>query len=121
MPGTAIMIHLASATIALGLTTATLSLRKGDTRHRWLGRAAATALIATAITSFWITSRGHFSPIHILSVAILVGVPRAVWNIRHGRVRAHKIAMISMALGLFGAGLGAALAPGRFLHSVLFG
>src|SRR5919202_1937129 len=47
----AVLAHLAAAVAALGFTTATLVLPKGGRRHRVLGRAAALALVATAMLS----------------------------------------------------------------------
>lgn len=120
MPPVNVLLHLAAATLALGLVSATLLLRKGGSRHRSLGRPAALALLATAVTSLWVPRFGAFSPLHIFTLVTLVNVPYGVWAIRTGRVRAHRWAMTGSAIGLFGAGLGA-LVPGRLLSHVLLG
>jgi uncharacterized membrane protein len=64
---------------------------------------------------------GPWSPIHLLSVLVLVTLPLAVWHAHRHRVRRHRSAMISLyAFGLIGAGV-FALLPGRVMHEVVFG
>ena len=112
----AVLAHLAAAVAALGFTTATLVLPKGGRRHRVLGRAAALALVATAVLSFFVPRLGAFSGLHVLSLVTLTSIPYAVWAIRHGGRRTHKRVMLSNAAGLFVA---AVLVPGRVLHGLL--
>jgi uncharacterized membrane protein len=114
-------IHLAFSLIAMVLILAIFALPKGRGAHRILGRAAAAALVLSALSSFAIQSRGHFSYLHILSVVMLVNIPYAIWMARIGRIGAHRRAMLAGAGGLFVAGLAATLAPGRTLHTMLFG
>jgi uncharacterized membrane protein len=115
----AVLAHLAAAVAALGFTTATLVLPKGGRRHRVLGRAAALALVATAVLSFFVPRLGAFSGLHVLSLVTLTSMPYAVWAIRHGRRRTHKRIMLSNAAGLFAAAVAAVLVPGRVLHGLL--
>lgn len=114
-------IHLAFSMIAMVLILAIFALPKGLGAHRILGRVAAAALLLSALSSFAIQSRGHLSALHILSVVMLVNIPYAIWMARIGRIGAHRRAMLAGAGGLFVAGLVATLAPGRYLHTMLFG
>lgn len=116
-----IHLHLGFSLLATALILAILALPKGRSIHRRLGRAAAAALVLSALSSFWISASGGFSPIHILSVITLVTVPLAVWQVRRGQVLAHKIIMLSNAGGLVVAGGFASLMPGRYFAGLLFG
>ncbi|MFN3447730.1 MAG: hypothetical protein ACK44F_03450 [Roseococcus sp.] len=114
-------LHLAASLLALGGIVAVLALPKGRLAHRLIGRGAAAMLLLSAISSFGIASRGHLSPIHILSVVTLVNVPLAVRAAQAGRIAAHRRAMLANAGGLVVAGLFATFAPGRYLYGLLFG
>lgn len=120
MPPVNVLLHASAAVLALGLVGAILLRPKGGRSHKAFGRLGAAALLATAVTSLWVPRFGVFSPLHIFTIVTLVNVPYAVWAIRAGRVRAHRLAMTGSAIGLFGAGMGA-LAPGRLMGTVLFG
>lgn len=116
-----LILHLGFSLLALAAILVILLLPKGRAAHRWLGRLAAGALVLSALSSFGIQARGALSWLHVLSVVTLVNVAWAVWAIRHGRVAAHKRAMMAGAGGLFIAGLFATFAPGRYLYGVFFG
>ena len=116
-----LLVHLGFSLIALVLILAIMLLPKGRLAHRRLGRVAAAALALSALSSFGIQARGHVSWLHILSVVTLVNLAWAAWAIRHGRVAAHRRAMMAGAGGLFIAGLFATFAPGRYLYGVFFG
>lgn len=104
----AIHIHLAATLAALVLGVFMLVRRKGTVSHRTLGWLWVALMLTAAISSFWITGiRGSFSPIHALSLLVLVLVPAAVVAIRRGRVSTHRRAMT----GLF---FGALIIPGLF-------
>jgi len=64
---------------------------------------------------------GVWSPIHLLSLLVLVSVPVAVIRARRHDVRGHRIAMTSLfVFALIVAGA-FTFAPGRIMHKVLFG
>jgi uncharacterized membrane protein len=64
---------------------------------------------------------GEWSPIHLLSILVLVTVPLGVWRAHRHGVAAHRHIMISVFAGaLVIAGL-FALLPGRIMHAVVFG
>jgi uncharacterized membrane protein len=106
--GPAVHIHLVATILALALGIVMLVRRKGTGSHRLLGWTWVGLMLTAAVSSFWITGmRGGYSPIHALSLMVLVLVPLAVLAIRRGKVGTHRRAMI----GLF---FGALVIPGLF-------
>ena len=81
-------------------------------------------MVSVAISSFWIHQIrlvGPWSPIHLLSIFVLITVPLAVWRAHQHRVADHRRIMVSVfAGGLVIAGL-FTLLPGRIMHAVVFG
>ena len=116
--------HAFAALAALAMGGAQLALPKGTTRHRVMGYAWAALMLVIAISSFWIQQIrliGPFSPIHILSIIVLITVPLAVWHAHRHRVAKHRRVMISLyVFALIGAGV-FTLQPGRIMHAVVFG
>lgn len=121
--GPAVQIHLAAVALALGLGACQLLGPKGTTAHRTLGWTWSLAMMAAALSSFFIRTlfEGGFSPIHLLSVVTLVGVPAAIWAAHRGDVRRHARIMTGVYLGGMVVAGGFALLPGRLLWSVFFG
>ncbi|RVC73411.1 DUF2306 domain-containing protein, partial [Mesorhizobium sp. M4A.F.Ca.ET.022.05.2.1] len=101
-----------------------LALPKGTPSHRVMGYAWAALMLVIAVSSFWIRQIrliGPFSPIHLLSILVLVTAPLAVWYAHTHRVAAHRGAMIKLyVFALIGAGI-FTLLPGRIMHTVVFG
>ncbi|MEM1046774.1 MAG: DUF2306 domain-containing protein [Pseudomonadota bacterium] len=124
----AIRLHLAAIALAIVATAVILPLPKGTVLHRTVGMVWVAAMMTAALVSFGIRdpdpefSNGYgLSPIHILSVVVLISVPNAVWQIRKGRVEAHRRAMISLVIGALGiAGLFTFI-PGRLMWQVVSG
>ena len=117
-----VLVHLATAVLALGIGALNLTRPKGTRAHRVLGWTWVGLMAGAAISSFWIFGlRNGAGPslVHLLSVWTLVALSCAIVAIRRGKVRMHKAFMIGTFLGLLGAGLGA-LAPGRLLAQWLF-
>ena len=89
-----------------------------------VGYVWAALMLVIAISSFWIQQIrliGPFSPIHLLSILVLVTVPLAVWHAHMHRVTKHRRVMISLyVFALIGAGV-FTLLPGRIMHAVVFG
>jgi len=116
--------HAFAAFAALAVGGAQLVLPKGTMRHRVLGYAWVALMLVIAISSFWIQQIrlvGPFSPIHLLSILVLITVPLAVWHAHNHRVAKHRKVMISLyVFALIGAGL-FTLLPGRIMHAVVFG
>ena len=122
--GFAVASHAVAAIAALLLGTVQLAAPKGTLPHRALGYVWAGLMLYIAASGFWIHELqvwGRWSPIHLLSILVLVTVPLAVWRAHRHEVTAHKRGMISLyALALVVTGL-FTLWPGRVMHAVLFG
>jgi len=121
-----IAIHLATVLPALLLGPVILLRKKGDARHRMLGRIWAVLMLVTAIASAFIRAPGGgiagtgYSPIHIFTVWTLINVPLAIWMARKGNIRTHRGMMVGLYVGLCVAG-GFTLIPGRILGNLVFG
>ena len=108
------------------------SIRKATLVDTWLSGCVGTpigwiwvGLMATvAASSLWIHEIrlfGPWSPIHLLSIYVLIMLPVAVIAARRHNVRRHRLAMIGMFTGgLVIAGLFTFL-PGRIMHAAVFG
>ena len=118
----AVQAHTAAALVAAAFGIFVLVRKKGTATHRTAGWIYAAAMIATALSSFWITSLtpGRYSWIHILSIVTLISIPLAIYHRRAGNIRAHAGSMIGPFAGLVIAGL-FTLAPGRVIHAMIFG
>lgn len=110
-------LHLLTVLPALPLGAYVLLRPKGDAAHRALGKLWGVLMLLAALSSFGLGSK--FSVIHLLSVLVLIAVPRAVMLARRHRIEAHRRAMSLTYLGLAVAGL-FTLLPGRLLGSWLF-
>ncbi len=115
-----VLLHLVAAVTALLVGAVVLFRRKGTVHHRWLGRFWVFLMLYVAVGSFWIQGRDRLSLIHALSVVVIVSIPSAIWAIRCGKVRAHRISMLSSYAGLCGAGA-FTLLPYRMLGQLFFG
>ena len=105
-----VWLHLASILLATGLTPVMLLRRKGDGRHRRLGYLWVGAMLLTAVTSLFFTSRvdsganlgvftGDFSPIHLLSAFVLLQLPRIVLAARRHDRAGHERGIRAMVFG----------------------
>lgn len=118
----AVQIHLAAAVLSIAAGAAQFLRVKSGALHKAFGWAGVSALAITSISTFWITSLtpGHYTLIHLLSLATLLALVNGIRARRRGDIRNHKRLMITAYLGLTGAGL-AALLPPRVLARMLFG
>jgi uncharacterized membrane protein len=119
-----IVAHTLAALAALALGAMQLALPKGTGLHRGLGMIWAALMLAVAGSSFWIHTMqviGPFSPIHILSMIVLISAPLGLYYAQTGQIAAHRRTMQQLfAIALIGAGL-FTLWPGRIMHQVIFG
>jgi len=120
----AIPVHAFAAMTAFVLGVVQLAAPKGTLPHRTLGWIWVVLMLSVAISSFWIHQIrlvGPWSPIHLLSIFVLITVPLAVWKAHRHQVADHRRIMISIFSGaLVIAGL-FTLLPGRIMHAVVFG
>ncbi len=119
----AIQIHLLAVVLALGAGAVQLVGPKGTPAHRLIGWTWSIAMMAAAVSSFFIRTifDGSFSPIHLLSVATIVTLPAALFAAHRHQVKAHAGAMTSIYLGGMVVAGTFAFLPGRLLWQVFFG
>jgi uncharacterized membrane protein len=119
-----IPIHAFAAMAAFVLGIVQFAAPKGTLPHRTLGWIWVILMATVAASSFWIHQIrlvGPWSPIHLLSIFVLVTLPLAVWRARRHDVADHRRIMILLFSGaLVIAGL-FTLLPGRIMHAVVFG
>lgn len=119
----AIQLHIIAAVLAIALGPVAIWRKRRDIWHRTIGAVWVLSMMTLALSSFWIhTFRliGPFSPIHILSVIVLVELCRAMRDIWRRDVQSHALRMRSLytqALWIAGAFV---LLPGRILNETLF-
>lgn len=115
-----ILLHLGAAVAAIGVGALAFAARKGSFAHRVAGRSWVALMLVAALSSFWIQTRGHFSPVHLLSVAVPLLLAAGVYFAATGRVLRHR----RMMLGIYVLGLGVAgvftLLPDRLLGRLLW-
>jgi uncharacterized membrane protein len=93
--------HLLTILVALSLTPMMLLGRRGDARHRLLGRIWVAAMLATALLSFGLRTinPGHFSLIHILSAWTVIQAPIIWWSAATHRMSLHRRSVRGMVTG----------------------
>jgi uncharacterized membrane protein len=119
----AIQIHAFAAIAAFAIGAVQLALPKGTIRHRLVGWSWAGLMLTIAVSSLFIhTIRlwGPWSPIHLLSLLVLVTLPLALWHAHRHNVRQHRMAMLSLFLGALVIAGALTLLPGRIMHAVVF-
>lgn len=112
-----LVTHVVAALLSVGLGVVQLIRRKGDRRHRYLGRVWVVLMLWTAVSSFWIRHirDGAFSWLHVLSLVTLVTVTLGVLAVRRGDVRGHRGHMVGSWLGSLAAMVFALAVPSRML------
>jgi uncharacterized membrane protein len=119
-----IQVHAFAAMAAFGLGIVQFVAPKGTLPHRTVGWLWVALLATIAISSFWIHEIrmwGPFSPIHLLSIFVLIMLPRAVWAAHNHKVSAHRKGMIGIFVGGLVIAGAFTFAPGRIMHAVVFG
>lgn len=122
-----ILIHLVAAIVSTIVATVILLNRKGTRFHKTLGWTFVIGMTVTAVSAMFIHSvpglptLAGFSPIHLFVVLTAVSLPRAILNIRKGKVKAHAVGMVSLFAGAIVLAGAFAFLPGRLLHRVFFG
>jgi len=121
-----IFLHMVTAIGTLLFGAVILARRKGTAGHRTLGWCWVLLMGGTALSSAFIRdpklpNLAGYTPIHLLTLAVALMLPLAIWQVRRGNLRAHRRLMQGMYIG--GCLLAGAftLLPGRFLGSLLWG
>lgn len=114
-----ILIHLGTAVASMLVGGAMFLMKKGTVQHQISGRVWVVLMAITALTSFAIQTRGHFTWIHVLSLVVLFMLVRAVLAVRNRNIRLHQRLVTGTYAGLLIAGL-FALAPWRRLGYLLW-
>ena len=93
--------HLLAVVAALVLTPAILLRRRGDRKHRLLGYGWVVAMALTAGFSLFVQMihPGRFSAIHLLSLFVLVQLPRLVGAARRGDIVRHRAIIRGIVIG----------------------
>lgn len=96
-----IWLHLATIMVALILTPVLLWRPRGTPGHRKLGYVWCAAMFLTAVDSLFVTTSrpGHFSPIHILSVLVIVLVPLLIRAARSHDIARHRRTVRGIVIG----------------------
>jgi len=119
-----IQVHAFAAITAFAIGVAQLAAPKGTIPHRLIGWSWAALMLTVAVSSLFIHQIrlwGPWSPIHLLSILVLVTLPLAVLHARRHEVSRHRKAMLGLFTGaLVIAGVFTFL-PGRIMHNVAFG
>ncbi|WP_372993250.1 DUF2306 domain-containing protein [Sulfitobacter sp.] len=120
----AIQIHTFLAIAAAILTLAIFSLKRGTSAHRWMGWCWVILMGVVALSSFAISEikmLGPFSPIHLLSVFVLVQLVVNVRAARSEQFRRHARGMKGLTFGALLIAGGFTLLPGRIMYQVIAG
>ncbi len=118
-----IWLHLATILVATGLTPVILLCRRGDARHRLLGRVWVLAMLASAALTLGIRviRPGHWSWIHLLSLYVLANAPLIWWSARTRRLDMHRGTVRGMVTGALVIAGFFTFPFGRMLGRWLFG
>jgi len=97
----AVLIHIATVVPAVPLGMYLMLRRKGDARHKMLGKFWVALMVVTAISAIFIRhiNDGDFSFIHLFVPLTLIGAWRIVQTARRGQIARHRNNLIGMYLG----------------------
>ncbi|MCT7663498.1 DUF2306 domain-containing protein [Shinella kummerowiae] len=119
----AVQFHVATVLPAAVLGAVLLARRKGTPAHRLLGKIWLVLMVVTSFSTFFIhdlKTVGNFSPIHLLSIYVIVGSIPAIRAARRGDIRAHRAQVAGMYFGgIVVAGL-FTLVPHRVMGAIIF-
>lgn len=120
-----VALHLFSALLATVIGAILLTRRKGTGGHRTLGWIWVVLMANVALTSLFIRGGklpniAGWSPIHLLTLTVLITVPAAVYAVRRGKVSKHRAAMVSIYVGACVVAGAFTLLPGRFLGDLVW-
>jgi uncharacterized membrane protein len=118
-----IQVHAFAAMSAFVLGLVQFAAPKGTLPHRTIGWIWVALMATIALSSFWIHSIrlvGPFSPIHLISIFVLVMLPLAVFAAHRHNVSRHRKSMIGLFIGGLVVAGAFTFIPGRIMHAVAF-
>ncbi|MDF7776331.1 DUF2306 domain-containing protein [Sphingomonas sp. AOB5] len=119
----AVIVHVATVIPAVPLGLYVMLTRKGDARHRMLGKIWMLMMLVTALSAIFIRhiNHGGFSFIHLFVPLTIVGMVRAIAAARAGRIDRHRRMLITLYLGGLLIPGAFAFLPSRIMGLWLFG
>jgi uncharacterized membrane protein len=120
-------LHLATVVPAFFLGATLLLTRKGTATHKRLGKTYMAFMVLTALITLFMSAQvgptlwGHFGFIHLFSLLVLYSVPAAYVAARNHRTREHAAHMVGVYVGGILVAGAFTFAPGRLLHTWVFG
>ncbi len=101
-------LHMITGALALLLIPLAYALRRQKRRHRMAGRMAAITVAISGATAFpvaWAApvTFGSAAGFTAQGSVWLLLLALGIWNIRHGRIAAHRACMLMMAATTLGA------------------
>jgi uncharacterized membrane protein len=126
-PLTLTFMHLATVVPAFLLGTYILLNPKGTPLHRTLGKTFMLLMLITVVLVLFMPARkppmllNHFGLNHIFVIPVAYFVPRAYFAARRGDIKKHMASVLGVYFGAVLLAGAFAFAPGRLLHTWLFG
>lgn len=120
-------IHLITVTPCIFIGAYLLIIKKGTSKHRWIGKIYLSLMFFTATVSLFLPAHvgtqflNHFGWVHLFSILTIYTVPTAILAIKKGNIKSHKRKMVLLYFGALIIAGAFTLAPGRYLHGVFFG
>lgn len=120
-------LHLATVVPGFFLGGYLLLNRKGTALHRGMGKAYMVCMVLTALITLFMPAQvgpalwGHFGFIHLFSLLVLYCVPAAYVAAQRHETRAHAANMVGVYVGGILVAGAFTFAPGRLLHTWVFG
>lgn len=118
----AVQFHVATVVPAAVLGAWLLARPKGTPVHRMLGRVWMGLMFVTSISTFFIHELrviGDFSPIHLISIYVIVSCFMAVRAARRHDITAHRRMVAGMYLGGIVIAGAFTFLPGRIMSASL--
>lgn len=120
----AVQVHVATVVPAALIGAIVFLNRKGTPLHKALGRIWMVLMVVTALSTFFIHEIDlflGFSPIHVISILVVIGCIRAVHLARTRQIAGHMRMVKNMYFGAIGVAGLFAFMPGRIMNRTVFG
>ncbi len=119
----ALLLHISTVIPAIPLGLYIFVTRKGNSRHKLLGKVWLTLMGTTAVATFFIRNVGDggLSWLHIFSALTLIGIPQAIITARRREIAKHKAHLLQLFVGALLIAGGASFLPGRTMWQWAFG